>query len=172
MTLRTLFNIILKILAIFYIKDILEIVPQLLSVGVYLTKADTVNESIWTLVFTLIMLVVYFLVSYFLIFKTNVVIDKLKLDRGFDEKDISINIHRSTILSIAIIVIGGYMVADEIPNLCRRLFSYFQERRMTYGQTNPSISNSVLSGVKIIIGILLMLEQRKIVNLIERQRKK
>ena len=172
MTLRTLFNIILKILAIFYIKDILEIVPQLLSVGVYLTKADTVNESIWTLVFTLIMLVVYFLVSYFLIFKTNVVIDKLKLDRGFDEKDISINIHRSTILSIAIIVIGGYMVADEIPNLCRRLFSYFQERRMTYGQTNPSISNSVLSGVKIIIGILLMLEQRRIVNLIERQRKK
>lgn len=98
--------------------------------------------------------------------------DKLKLDQGFDEDTISINMHRSTILSIAIVVMGGLIVADEIPNLCWRLFSYFQEKRMTYGQTNPSISFSVLSGAKIIIGILLMSEQRRIVNLIERQRKK
>lgn len=172
MTLRTLFNIILKIFAFLFIKDLIDVLLQLLSVGLYLTKPETVTESIWTLLFTLFMLAVYVFISYILLFRTNVVIDKLKLDKGFDEETISVNIHRSTILSIAIIVIGGYMVVDEIPNLCRRLFSYYQERRLTYGQTNPSISTSVLSGVKIIIGFLLMWEQRAIVNLIERQRKR
>jgi len=172
MTPRTLFNIILKILGVFFIKDFLAAIPQLLSVILYLTKSDTVTEAIWTLVTTILILAVYGLVSYYLVFKTDLLIDKLKLDKGFDQETIPINIHRSTILSISIIVIGGLLVADEIPNLCRQLFSYFQEKRMTYGQTHPNIAYSVVSATKIIIGLLLMTGQRQIVNLIERQRKK
>lgn len=169
---RTLFHIILKILGIFFIKELLAIIAQLLSSFLYLTSSVTIPEAIWTFATTLLIVLVYGLVSYFLIFKTDFVIDKLKLDKGFSQESIPLNIHRSTIFSIAIIVIGGYMVVDEIPNFCRQLFSYFQEKRMTYGQTNPSIEYSVISGVKIIIGILLMTYQRKIVAFIERQRKK
>jgi len=172
MTPRTLFNIILKILGIFFIKDFLAAIPQLLSVMLYLTKSDSIPEAIWTLVTTILILVAYGVVSFLLIFKTNYVIDILKLDQGFEEETLSLNIHRSTILSISIIVIGGLLVADELPNFCRQLFSYFQEKRMTYGQTNPSLSYSIVSGVKIIIGMILMTGQRQIVNLIERQRKK
>jgi len=172
MTPRTLFNIILKILGIFFIKDFLAAIPQLLSVMLYLTKSDSIPEAIWTLVTTILILVAYGVVSFLLIFKTNYVIDILKLDQGFEEETLSLNIHRSTILSISIIVIGGLLVADELPNFCRQLFSYFQEKRMTYGQTNPSLSYSIVSGVKIIIGMILMTGQRQIVNLIDRQRKK
>ena len=172
MTPRTLFNIILKILGIFFIKDFLAAIPQLLSVMLYLTKSDSIPEAIWTLVTTILILVAYGVVSFLLIFKTNYVIDILKLDQGFEQETLSLNIHRSTILSISIIVIGGLLVADELPNFCRQLFSYFQEKRMTYGQTNPSLSYSIVSGVKIIIGMILMTGQRQIVNLIERQRKK
>ena len=172
MTPRTLFNIILKILGIFFIKDFLAAIPQLLSVMLYLTKSDSIPEAIWTLVTTILILVAYGVVSFLLIFKTNYVIDILKLDQGFEEETLSLNIHRSTILSISIIVIGGLLVADELPNFCRQLFSYFQEKRMTYGQTNPSLSYSIVSAVKIIIGMILMTGQRQIVNLIDRQRKK
>ena len=171
MTTRSLFNIILKILGIFFIKDILATVPQLLSIILYLTKADTVEEAIWTLVTTILILFVYGLVSYYLIFKSDLIINKLKLDKGFDQETIPLNLHRSTILSISIIVIGGLLVADEIPNLCHQLFAYFQEKRMTYGQTSPSISYSVLAGAKIIIGLLLIGNQRQIVNFIERKRR-
>jgi hypothetical protein len=171
MTPRTLFNIILKILGIFFIKDILTILPQLLSTILYLTKVDTVGEAIWTLVTTMLILLVYVFISYFLIFKSDLIIDKLKLDTGFDQETIPLNIHRSTILSISIIVIGGLILADEIPNLCRQLFAYFQEKRMTYGQTNPNISYSVLAGAKIVIGLLLIGNQRQIVNFIEHKRK-
>ena len=172
MTPRTLFNIVIKILGIFFIKDFLATIPQLLSVILFLTNSDTITEAIWTLATTILILVVYGLVSYYLVFKTEFIINKLKLDEGFDQEIIPINVHRSTILSISIIVIGGLLVADEIPNFCRQMFSYFQEKRMTYGQTHPNISYSVVSGTKIIIGILLMTAQRRIVNLIERQRKK
>lgn len=171
MTPRSLFNIILKILGIFFIKDILTTLPQLLSIILYLTKADTVGEAIWTLVTTILILLVYMFVSYYLIFKSELIIDKLKLNTGFDQETITLNIHRSTILSISIIVIGGLIIANEIPNLCRQLFAYFQEKRMTYGQTNPSISYSVLAGTKIIIGLLLIGNQRQIVNFIERKRR-
>jgi len=172
MTPRSLFNIILKILGVFFIKDFLATTPQLLSIFFYFKMSATVREDIWAIVSTLLSLLVYGLVSYFLIFKTEIVIDKLKLDRGFDQGAIPLNIHRSTVLSISIIVIGGLIIADEIPTLCRQLFSYFQERRMNYSRTDVTISYSALTSAKIIIGILLMTRQRQIVNFIERQRKK
>jgi hypothetical protein len=172
MTPKSLFNIILKILGIFFIKDFLATIPQLLSVFLYLTNSDTTTEAVWTLITTLLILFVYGLVCYYLIFRTNFIIDKLKLDKGFDQETIPLNIHRSTILSISLIVIGGIIIADEIPNLCRQLFAYFQEKRMTYGMTTPAISYSVLSAAKIVIGILLIGYQKPIVNFIEYRRKK
>ena len=168
MTPRTLFNIILKILGVFFIKDFLALIPQIISVFYFLTESEGSNEGIWTLITTLLILFVYAAISFYLIFRTHLIIDKLKLDQGFDEEKIPLNIHRSTVLSISIIVIGGILVVDEIPNLCRQLFSYFQEKRMIYGQTKPAIAYSLVSGIKIILGLILMIGQRPIVNMIEK----
>jgi hypothetical protein len=172
MTPRSLFNIILKILGIFFIKDILATIPQLLSVILLLSDSDTTGEAIWTFSLTTLLLLIYGFVSFFLIFKSELIIDKLKLDKGFDQEIFPINIHRSAILSISIIVIGGLIVVDQIPNLCRQLFLYFQEKRITFGQTSPDISYSVLAASKVIIGLLLIWNQRKIVSFIEFKRKK
>jgi len=172
MTIRSLFQIILKVLGVFFIKDILATLPQLLSVGLFMTRSDSQGEGLWTLVTTLLILGVYSLVTYFLIFRTNWIVDKLRLDQGFREENLSLTIHRSTILSICTIVFGALIVVDEIPNLCRQLFSYFQEKRMTYGQTNPSISYSVLAAAKILLGLLLIGNQRQLVNFIESRRQK
>jgi hypothetical protein len=171
MTPRSLFNVILKVFGLFFIKDFLALIPQLVASLLFVTKLDAFSESILSLVITLLIVSIYAFVTYYIIFKTETIIDKLKLDKGFDQDTIPLNIHRSTILSISIIIIGGYIVADEIPNLCRQLFAYYQEKRMTYGQTNPKLQYSVLSAAKIMIGFLLIGEQRKIVNFIERKRK-
>jgi hypothetical protein len=172
MTLRTLFNIILKILGIFFIKDFLSIIPQVISSFFYIINSDSVGEGIWILASVLLFLFLYGALSYYLIFKTDLIIDKLKLDKGFDSDTISLNIHRSTILSVAIIVIGGLLFVDEFLNFCQELFSYFQARRMIFGLNKPSISHLVISGIKIMIAYFLMAEQRLIVNIIERRRKK
>jgi hypothetical protein len=105
------------------------------------------------------------------VFKTDRVINILKLDQGFDQDALPINMHRSTILSIAIIVIGGLLVLHEVPNFFRQMFSYFQEKSMNYSKTSQGIPYMVLAGVKVLIGVFLMVYQRGVVNLIERGRK-
>ena len=151
MSIRSLFNIILKILGILFIQDILAITPQLLSMILYFEKGYGISEPVWTFIFTILILLMYGVVSYYLIFKSDVIIDKLRLDKGFDQETIQINVHRSTILSISTIVIGGIMVVDEIPNFCRQLFAYSQQKRMTYGQTSPTLSYTVLAGTKVLV---------------------
>jgi len=126
----------------------------------------------WTLLASVLTLFAYGIVAYYLIFRTDFVIEKLKLEEGFDQDFLPLNIHRSTVLSIAVIVLGGLLVVTEIPTFCRQLFFYFQEKRMTRGMTNPKIAYSVFSGVKILIGILLLTNQRFIVRFIEWKRQR
>jgi len=171
MTPRSLFNIILKVLGIFFIQDFLAAIPQVLSVFLWITTPEGRQEAVWTFVSTLLLLFANGIVSFYLIFRTDVIIRKLKLENGFNQEAFQLNIHRSTILSISIIVIGGLIVANEIPNFCRLLFSYYQEKRMPYGVQNPGISYIVMSGAKIIVGILMLSKQRQIVRFIEWKRR-
>ena len=171
MTPRSLFNIILKVLGIFFIQDFLAAIPQVLSVFLLFVTPEGSQEAIWTLVSTLLILFAYGIVSFYLIFRTDVIINRLKLDNGFNQDIFQLNIHRSTILCISIIVIGGLIVANEIPNFCRLLFSYYQQKRMTRGLQDPGVSHIVMSGAKIIVGILMLTNQRQIVRFIEWKRK-
>ena len=102
---------------------------------------------------------------FFLIFKTQAIIRILKLDKGFDQENFQLKVHRSTILSIATVVIGGVLLAEEIPNFCHQLYAYFVEKKVP-------ISYTVLSASKIIIGLLLIWNRREIVNFVELRRKK
>jgi hypothetical protein len=173
MTPRSLFNIILKVLGLYFIQDFLAAIPQFISVPLYfLSKQEGNAEGIWMLLTGLLTVSAYGCVAFYLIFKTDLVIEKLKLEKGFDQDSLPLNIHRSTVLSIAVIVIGGLLVVNEIPTFCSQLVSYFQEKRMTFGMTDPKISNTICSGVKILIGILLMTNQRVIVGWIEWKRQR
>ena len=113
-------------------------IPQLLSFILYLKDGETL-EAVWNLISDGIFILFELLICYYLIFKTSWIIHKLKLTEGFDQEIIPFNIHRSTILSIAIILIGGLILVDEIPSLCRRIFTYLEERRMNYSELNKEV---------------------------------
>jgi hypothetical protein len=170
MNARTLFSIILKIIGFLFLKDIIDLLPQISS-AILALKYNEADEAIWILSITLLMAGVYWLVAYYLIFRTEAIIFKFGLDKGLQENPIPLNIHRSTVLSIAVIVMGGLLIADEIPNFCRYLFNYFQQKRLTNGMASPKTDFLIMAAVKIIIGLLLIGSQRTIVNFIERKRK-
>ena len=168
MTVKTLFNIILKILGIFFLKDMIASVVQLCFFTFMMRKQYSTGgspDSFKQFLLLFIIIAVYAFFAWLLIIKSNWLIGVLRIEKGFDQDVIPLSIHRSTILSIAIIVIGGYMVAEEIPNLCRQLVVYYREKQ-AYSISTVSVSYSVLSGIKIVIGLLLMGLQRPIVNLI------
>jgi len=175
MTPKNLFNIILKIFGLFFLREIIYIIPQLISAISSFTKADDFgggqsSMEILPLIVTLIAIAFYVFIIYQLLFNTNRIIDKLKLEQGFNQQEFSFNISTSLILTISLIVIGGVILTNEIPNFCRNIFSYFQEKNFTHGMTKPNYSYIVVSGVKIIIGLLIIGERKRIVDFVEKRK--
>ena len=169
MTPRSLFNIIIKVFGLFFLREIINTIPQLISSVIYFTKADTIQERLWTFIFTAVILLFYTFLVFKLLFNTNYFLDKLKLDQGFNQEDFSFNISTSKVLTIALLVTAGVILTNEIPNLCRHIFSYFQEKRLTHGMTKPDFSYLIISAVKIIIGLLFIGERKRISEFVEKR---
>ena len=173
MTPRNLFNIILKVFGLFFLREIIYIIPQLVSTIPFLAKLDNFgevtnsNDSILSFLLTLLIIAFYIFIIYQLLFKTNNLVHKLKLDKGFNQEVFSFDISSSVVLTIALIVIGGIVLTNEIPNLCRNIFSYFQEKSLTHGIGKLNYSYIILSVVKIILGLLIIGERKRIVEFIE-----
>lgn len=170
MTPKNLFNIILKVFGLFFLKDIIH----LISILPYFSNAGNYGEgqsSAWILPFiaTLISIVLYGFISYQLLFNTNKIVDKLKLSHGFNQQEFSFNIQTSLILTISLIVIGGVILTNEIPNFCRIVFSYIQEKRFMPVVAKPNFSPIITSGVKILLGLLIIGERKRIVAFVEKR---
>lgn len=172
MTPRSLFNIIIKIFGLFFLREIVNTIPALISSLLYLTKPNTVEEGIWTFVFTAVVLAFYTFLVFKLLFNTIYFLDKLKLDQGFNQEEFSFNLSTSKVLTIALLVTAGVILTSEIPTLCSQLFSYFQEKRLTQGRTNPDFSYAIISGSKIILALLLIGERNRIIAFVEKRQSK
>jgi NADH:ubiquinone oxidoreductase subunit 5 (subunit L)/multisubunit Na+/H+ antiporter MnhA subunit len=171
-----LFTVILKIFGLFFLREIIYIIPQLVSTIPYFTKSDNfgeaqnTNDVLLPFLVTLVILAFYVFVIYLLLFRTNNIVNKLQLDKGFDQEEFSFNISSSLVLTIALIVIGGVILTNEIPNFCRNVFAYFQEKSLTHGMTKPNYSYIITAAVKIILGLLIIGERKRIVGFIENRK--
>jgi len=175
MTPRSLFAIILKIIGIYLLIGAIISIPQMIttfySFGRQVSYTDS-NELLGIAFFLIITVAVYILIMRYCLFRTEWLIDKLHLDKGFIEGQLELNIHRSTVLKIAIIVIGCVMVIDNLPLLCREVFVYFQTSAPNVGfKENPSSKYIVIDFAKFFVGLFLMTSSRLVVNFIERKRR-
>ncbi len=159
-------------------REIIYLIPQLVSTIPFLTKSDNfgeaqnTNDGLLSFIVTLAIIAFYIFIIYQLLFKANNIVDKLKLDKGFNQEEFSFNISSSLVLTIALIVIGGVILTNEIPNLCRNIFSYFQEKSLTHGIAKPNYSYIIISATKIIIGLLIIGERKRIVEFVENRNAK
>ena len=90
-------------------------------------------SSIWMRIFiSEVFLLVFFsaLVIFlflFLIFKSDLIIKWLKLDRGFDDDRIDFqNFNVPSIIKLAVIVIGGILIINNIPAFLNHCFFAFK----------------------------------------------
>jgi hypothetical protein len=169
MTPRNLFNIILKIFGLFFFKEIVYLLPQII-VFVQPNKYTETNgnDTLSSLLISFGVIAFYVFFIYQLLFKTNNIVDKLKLDKGFNREEFSFDIPSSHVLTIALIVVGGVIVINEIPNLCRNIFFYFQEKSVSRNIAKPSYSYIIVSAVKILLALLIMGERKRIVEFAEK----
>jgi hypothetical protein len=110
--------------------------------------------------------------------RTNKIIDILKLDQGFFEDEFSfeerqqnkITLTKEEVLKIALIILGGVILVDEIPDFCKMFYLYIDEKKSFYGATAPSISNMVASFAKVLLGLLILGERKRILTFFENKK--
>ena len=116
MTKKDLFRLIIKIFGLYFvISTMLSTLPFYIET---LTSLFDLNDHtdysiyIW-MIFNMLFLVFLFV---FLIYKTDLIIKWLKLNKGFDEDRIDFqNFNIANILKLAVIVIGGLLLIHNIP---------------------------------------------------------
>ena len=162
---------VLKVTGILFLRDLLFLVPQLLSSFLYLGGSENTSEGVWIACLSLIQIAIYGWLIVMLVLKTDWIIDKFSLDRGFAEERFDINLHRSTVLYLVFVLTGIFVIVNSLPGFCRSLFGYLQKKRLSYDQhPDPTYWITILT--EIIIGLLLLGNARALVNLIELKRRK
>jgi len=189
MTPKTFWIIVIKIIGIYAILQLVSIVPQVLNSFFWLfttsvnnppggdpNYANQINYTglLIELAYCIAQIFFYFLIVRYCIFKPSVIINKLKLVDGLEDERLEFNIHRSTILKIAVIITGALTLITSVPFLIETLFGYFQTaenyRRFI---DDPEAKYIAMHFLKTVAGLFMLTCSRMIVNYIElKQRRK
>ena len=109
----------------------------------------------------------YFVVLKLFVFNSNWIIDKLKLDKGFQEEKIDLSITLKTVLTIATIVIGGIIFVDALPMLCKQIFTFMQQKSIF--REDPQFMWIIFYSVKALIGYLIMTNSKLVIDFIHKK---
>ena len=167
MTIKTFWNILLKTLGIWLILSGFGVTPQFIwafSVFEHLPDGKITPGLIYLAVIFLIATALFIIILWLFIFRTGWIIKTLKLDKGFGDEKIDLNIRLNTALTIAIIILGGLMFADSLAELLRNIYSAFRQDDLV--RRTPAIPLIILYFVKAAIGYLFMTNSRVIVGYI------
>ena len=128
MKVRTFWLILLKIIGLFLVIRGINVIIYSLNTFHFIIKSeDNITEPIiWMTLFIILTVIIYLFILWLFVFKTSWLIDKLRLEKGFEEEKIEINVSLSSIISIAIVVIGGIMLIESLPQLCSKIYTFFQ----------------------------------------------
>jgi hypothetical protein len=83
------------------------------------------------------------------------------------ESKIDLNVKTSTVVSIAIIIIGGITLLDAIPRLLSELFEFLQQK--TLMKDYSKFSRIILQSLKVIFGYLLVTNSKAITKFIQKE---
>jgi cytochrome b subunit of formate dehydrogenase len=174
MTPRSLFKIILKIFGLFFLREIIKTVPQFVVSIVESINNGSITEGVFSFAINVIVILFYGFIVAQLLFNTTNILDKFKLDQGFDEEEFSfeqeskkgqfaIGITANMILMIALSVLAGIILVNEIPNLCKEIYLYITNP-VAFGVNNKSYI--VFAVVKILIALLFIGERKRIIEFV------
>lgn len=162
MKVKTFWLILLKIIGISLVLNGVNVLTQsfnILSIGE--NRAEVIS---WILPVIALTVAVYFFILWLFVFKTSWLVDKLRLEKGFEEERIEINVQLPAALTIAIIVVGGIMLIDSLPQLCQQIFVFL---RMKTALSDSEIPGwIILYLTEAVLGYLLMTNSRKITRFI------
>lgn len=160
MTKRDFFILIIKLFGLYsIINSIFSVLPGSITFAL----SDSGIPGIIWIILVLVVVVGLFVV---LIFKSENIVNLLKLDNGFDDDRIELGkLKSSGIIKVAVFVIGGLLIIDNIPIfLSHTFFAFKNDLNGIIGNGNSGFYWAV-SAIKIIIGFLLITNYKYIATI-------
>lgn len=165
MLVNTFWKILLKIIGLWILFLALTIMPQYIAALSF--TQDKLNVLNWLMLF--LALIIYTILTRLFIFKTEWIIEKLKLDESFQEDRIDFNSKGPIVLNVGIIILGCLILIDTVPVFCSKLYAFFQQDLLF--KDYPDSNWLILYFIKLIIGYLLLTNGKNFANFIERRSK-
>jgi hypothetical protein len=172
---RSFWTILIKVIGIYVLVQGLLAIPSFIN----FTQAIFYNgfqpyakTDYFAWAYLLLLLGIFWLIIWWCLFKTDWLIDKLKLNAGIIEEKLAFSMHRSDILKIVLIIIGCMTLIDALPAACQELFLCFQKMNEYNGfKKDPTSTYLLFNLLKVGIGIFMITSNQLIVNFIERKRR-
>jgi uncharacterized membrane protein YidH (DUF202 family) len=170
MTPKSIFTIILKIFGLWFILGLMQVLPNSASIIPLIIQEDLLLLIISS-IFIAISLGIYIFVIWLFLFKTGLIIDKLSLDKHFDQSSFEINIQQRTVIQISIIILGGLICIDALPMFINEVLNYLRMGQFEGTLTEfPNFNYIVINGLKLVFGYLLMTNSKRVTNWVDKQK--
>lgn len=165
MTKRDFFRVLIKIFGLYSIILILfTVIPNNISL-----IAFQLDIRVFVTIFASILISVgLFLV---LLFRSDFVIDSLKLDKGFDDEQINLgNLTNESIFKLALLIIGGFLIIDYTPTLLFDLVNAFKSKSTFSSIEGNSVNyfDIVVGVINILIGYLFIANYKSIAQFLDK----
>ena len=160
MTKKDFFRLIIKLFGLYaLVQTVFGYIPSSIT---YIFYDFDVSIFFWILGVTLLVIAIFVV----LIFKVDLLINWLKLEKGFDDERIDLtNFNGVNIVKLAIILLGGFLIINYLPDLLQASYLWFKKEAssrglnsleaITYGQNSMHI-NWGIAMINVVLGIILI----------------
>lgn len=175
MTKRDFFRIIIKLFGLYaLILTVFTYIPSNIS---YVILQFDLFTLFWIFGFTVLTALIYIL----LIRKTDLIIDFLKIDKGFDDDRIEFeNFNSQKIMQLALILIGGFLIIEYLPDFLQYTYLTFKKEvspsglnqleAFSFGKAKDYFDWAI-SGINLIVGYVLLTNYHRIIEWINKKEK-
>jgi len=127
MEINTFWKIVLKFIGLWLIVIFFSTIPQIISTLSFAQGTADFKSLVIILVANTAILIALLLIIRVFLFKTDWLLQVLKLEKGFNQQRIDLSISTSTVLSIAVIIISAVIFLDSLPQLIDQLLEFFKQ---------------------------------------------
>ena len=160
---RSLFIIILRVLGILMLQQVFTQLTDVIYYVVNFIFVYRMSDGLLLIFISLIGLLISLWVAYWLIFKPDVLVTRLALDKNFSESGFQLNISVDSIVHIALIVVAGMILITEIPHVIQLVYTTLRQEE-AYGTVSPDWAPVIFSVIRIVIALLLIGERKRILS--------
>ncbi|TPD66079.1 hypothetical protein [Flavobacterium microcysteis] len=167
MLIDTFWKLLLKIIGLWLLFGFFSVIPQFFSMISFVDGGIDFQSLLLLSVGLCATIIILVIIIRLFLFKTSWIIEKLKLKDNFKEERIDLTIKSTTVLTIAIIVIGALILIESLPSFCSDLISFLQQKELL--KDYPQTGWLIYHFIKIIFGYLLLTNAKNFTKFIEKE---